>query len=349
MEIPKTLDTLALNITEPEYRARPELSYSTLSTYESTGFEGLDHLFDRKESPSLTLGSVVDSIITGGADEFHRLFTVLDIRITDGGRDTCNQLLGLHLPFQSFEEIPESLVSQAAKEAGFWKADKWDKIRYREVLKTGNIADLYNASLLSDKTVIDTETYNAALEMVRALRESPSTSGYFADDEPMFSPVRRYYQLKFTAIIEGVAYRCMMDEVLVDYESKRIIPVDLKTSSKAEWNFEDSFVQWKYSIQARLYAAILRHNLDKDPYFKDFKLENYRFIVVNSRTKTPLVWEFPYTFHRGPLVDEKGNEWRDPRDIGRELRKYLDCRPQVPDGVVIDGVNVIKCLKPKEA
>ena len=76
MEILKELSEISLPITEPEYRARPELSYSTISTYETLGFSGLDHLFDRKETPSLLLGSVVDCLITGGWDEFNSLFCI---------------------------------------------------------------------------------------------------------------------------------------------------------------------------------------------------------------------------------------------------------------------------------
>ena len=344
MEIQKTLDSIALDISEPEYRAMPELSYSTLSTYEKTGYDGLEHLFDKKESPSLTLGSIVDSILTGGEDEFHRLFQVLDVSITDSGKDVCNQLVSLSLPYESFEEIPELIVSNAAKEVGFWKGNNWDSRRYKEVLKTGNIAEYYNTLTNTDKTIISTETFNEALAMVKALREAPATSGYFADNDEL-SPIKRYYQLKFKAVLEGVGYRCMADLIVVDYEKKVVYPIDLKTSGHSEWNFEDSFKQWNYMIQSRLYWRIIRANMNKDSYFKDFELKDYRFIVVNKKTLTPLVWEFPLTKSVGTLVDNKGNEFRDPFDIGKELRNYLDCKPPVPKGISKDGINVIKCLK----
>lgn len=101
-------------------------------------------------------------------------------------------------------------------------------------------------------------------------------------------------------------------------------------------------------IQARLYWRIIRANMDADPYFKDFSLENYRFIVVNRKTLTPLVWEFPLTTAFGTLTDDKGNEYRDPFEIGKELRAYLDCKPLVPNGISREGVNIIKCLKVKQ-
>lgn len=347
MDIPKELIDISLPITEPEYRQRPELSYSTLSRYESLGFDGLDHLFDKVESPSLLFGSCVDCLTTDGMDAFNELFAVLDVNVTDGGKDVCKKIMELYPSVLTFEEMPEEYVSYAAKEAGFWKADKWDKIRYREVLKTGNIAMYFNALKNSSKTIVDSETYNDALKCVQALKTSNATRGYFADNDKL-SPVRRYYQLKFAAKFEGVGYRCMMDLAVVDYEDKKIYPIDLKTSSKTEWHFMDSFEQWKYMIQARLYWRILKANLMADEYFKDFTLEDYRFIVVNRRTLVPLVWEFPLTKSEGTLVDKEGREYRDPFEIGKELQGYLNLRPRVPNGIDIDGVNIIDCLKLKE-
>lgn len=347
MEIEKELSDISLHISEPEYRQRPELSYSTLSRYESLGFNGLDHLFDKIESPSLLFGSVVDCLLTDGMGAFNEHFMVLDVNVTDGGKDVCKKLLELYPNVTSFEEIPEEYVSLAAKEAGFWKADKWDKIRYREVLKTGNIAEYFNSLLSTDRTIIDTQTYNDAIASVKALKTSPATQGYFADNDEL-SPVRRYYQLKFAARFEGVGYRIMADNIIVDYEEKRIIPIDLKTCGVPEWDFMSNFIKFHYFIQGRLYWRVLKANLLNDPYFKDFTLENYRFIVINRRTLTPLVWEFPLTKTTGTLVDKEGNEYRDPFEIGKELQSYLNFRPRVPKGIDKDGVNIIDCLKVKE-
>lgn len=348
IEIQKELSQIALDITEPEYRQRPELSYSTLSTYETVGFTGLDHLFDRKESPSLTLGSVVDTMLTGGEDEFRSLYTVLDINVTDSGIDICKSLISQNLPFDNFEEIPESIVSQVAKGVGFWQNDKYDNTRYKQVLKCGNVAEYYNAFYHADKTIISSDTYQTALAMVRALREAPATSGYFADNDEM-SPIRRYYQLKFAANFEGVGYRNMADLIVVDYERKKVYPIDLKTSmSCVEWEFESNFKRWHYYIQARLYWRIIRENMDRDDFFKDFTLEDYRFIICNPKTLTPLIWEFPLTKTYGTLIDDDGKEIRDPFEIGKELQAYLNLRPQVPNGINKDGINIIKCLRVKE-
>ena len=127
----------------------------------------------------------------------------------------------------------------------------------------------------------------------------------------------------------------------VDYEHKTIIPIDLKTSSKKEWDFPKSFIEWRYMIQACLYWFIIRQNLDNDEYFKDFKLEDYRFIVVNKETKLPMVWEFRQTQNVGDIVlgDYKFRNWRVAL---KELNYYLQEAPLVPVNVSYTEENKIE-------
>ena len=350
MEIQKELKDIALDITEPQYRAMPELSYSNLSTFERLGYDGLDHLFDKIESPSLTFGSVVDSMLTGGEEEFNDNFVVLDINIKDDGVAICKKLADIRdlqgkPVYDSFEHIPIAVASQVAKEVGFWKADKWsDETRYKHIYDTGDVREYYNSLVNNDRKVIDTVTYNDAIACVRALRESQATSGLFADNDEL-SSIRRYYQLKFRSTLEGVGYRSMMDLIIVDYEDKIIYPYDLKTCGIPEWHFEDNFLKFHYYTQSRLYYRVLEDNVKRDPYFKDFEIKNFKFIVINRKTLTPLVWEFPLTKEYGDLVDNNGNIHKDPFELGKELRGYLDLKPPVPNGIDIDGVNTITCLK----
>mgnify|MGYP000794348666 FL=1 len=170
---------------------------------------------------------------------------------------------------------------------------------------------------------------------VRALKESKSTQFYFAEDNPFEPDIERFYQLKFKGEFNGVKYRNMADLIIVNHKEKWVKPVDLKTSSHTEWDFYKSFVDWRYDIQARLYWAIIRQNMDKDEYFKDFKLLDYDFIVVNRRILVPLVWACPFTQAVGTLRFGKNDqiEMRSPFVIGEELSSYLTSRPKVPMGI----------------
>ena len=81
--------------------------------------------------------------------------------------------------------------------------------------------------------------------------------------------------------------------------------------------------------------------MDKDPYFKDFTLNTYRFIVVNKKTLTPLVWNYPATRLEGTLFYGRNSqiEAKDPEDIGKQLNYYLSSRPIVPEGIKMSGSN----------
>lgn len=94
-------------------------------------------------------------------------------------------------------------------------------------------------------------------------------------------------------------------------------------------------------IQARLYWAIIRQNMDKDEYFSSFKLLDYDFIVVNRRTLTPLAWRCPFTQAEGTLRFGRDGQiiMRSPFEIGRELSYYLTSRPKVPIGIELSASN----------
>lgn len=129
--------------------------------------------------------------------------------------------------------------------------------------------------------------------------------------------------------------------IIVIHDKKLVVPVDLKTSYKPEYDFPKSFIEWRYDLQSRLYWRIIRYNMDRDPYFKDFKLADYRFIVANKKTLNPLVWVFEKTQSTESIITKEGKELRHPLVIGSELRRYLDTSAKVPDGIDLVKPNKI--------
>ena len=331
----KSLKEISWLVTEEEYRADSSLSYSTLARYEREGFNNLDKLFDRVETPSLTFGSAVDSIITGGQEEFDERFIVAEYPSTPDSIIKIVKSL-----FYQYGEDYRSLISipdeSVIKETEFHNYQmNWKPETRAKVVKEKG-ADYYNLLFISDnKTILDNQTYQDVCNAVKALKESEATKFYFAEDNPFEPDIERLYQLKFKGVFNGVEYRNMADLIVVNHKDKWVLPVDLKTSSKAEHDFYKSFIEWRYDIQARLYWAIIRQNMDDDEYFKDFKLLDYQFIVVNRHTLNPLVWDCPFTQVRGILKFGKNGqiELRSPFKIGEELSYYLTSRPKVPNGI----------------
>lgn len=344
MQMMKSLRDISWQVSEEEYRADPALSYSTLARYEREGFNNLDKLFDRIETPSLTFGSAVDSIITGGQKEFDERFMVAEFpSIPDSIVKIIKSLYKQYAgTYRSLLNIPDNSIIRETEDQNYqmnWKPETRAKV----IREKGT--DYYNLLFVAgDRCIIDTQTYQDVCNAVKALKESKSTQLYFADDNPFEPDIERLYQLKFKGEFGGITYRNMADLIIVNHKEKWVKPVDLKTSSHTEWDFYKSFVDWRYDIQARLYWAIIRQNMDKDEYFKDFKLLDYDFIVVNRRTLVPLVWTCPFTQAAGKLKFGKNGqiEMRSPFVIGEELNSYLTSRPKVPIGISETGTNDLR-------
>lgn len=241
----KSLYDISWKVDEPTYRADLALSYSTLAKYEKEGFKCLSKLFDKVETPSLTLGSAVDSIITGGQKEFEERFMVADFpQLPDSIVVIVKYLFSLYnKDCLTLEDIDDNLVIEATEELRYqlnWKPET----RARVVKEKGG--EYYNLMYLAgDRTILDTSTYNDVCRMVTVLEESKATAYYFSKNNP-FDDVERFYQLKFKGNYEKIEYRIMADLLIVDHKNKTITPCDLKTSGKPEWEFPKSFLEWNY-------------------------------------------------------------------------------------------------------
>ena len=337
----KSFKDISWQVDEPTYRQDPALSYSTLARYEREGFEHLDTLFDKVESSSLLFGSCVDTLLTDGEDAFNNQYYVSDIpSMKPSVEPIVKKVYELfHNSYTNINGIPDSDILPIISEFNYqpnWK----NETRCKVIRQEGQ--QYYQTMFMAgDKTIVPQNVYNRVFACVRSLKDSSQTRRYFSDNDP-FSNVEKFYQLKFKGSLGGVEYRCMADIIVVLHDSKVVIPCDLKTSSHREYNFPESFLKWRYDIQSRLYWRLIRQAMDKDDYFRDFKLENYDFIVVNNiDNPNPLVWNFGQTQLSGTIT--VGNkELRDPEDIGRELSYYLKEKPKVPLGVRQLGENSIE-------
>ena len=339
----KSLKEISWQVTESEYRADPALSYSTLARYEREGFNNLDKLFERVESPSLVFGSAVDTLITGSEEEFNEHFMVaqLDTPPSDTLITITKRLFEeWSSTYPNLTDIPNDVIITTIQDIP-WNNHWLPATRAKKIKE--DCAAYYKLLYLSEgKTILNSYVYQDVLNTVDKLRSSDATRFYFEADNVFDDNIERLYQLKFKATLNGVNYRCMSDLLIVIHDKKLVVPVDLKTSYKPEWDFYKSFVEWRYNIQGRLYWRIIRYNMDQDPYFKDFKLADYRFIVANKKTLTPLVWLFEGTQKIGNIVTKDNVILRDPFTIGEELNGYLIDRPAVPNGIELVKPNKLE-------
>lgn len=320
----KSIKDLSWKVTEPEYRADPAISYSTLSRFEREGWRKLSSLFDKIETPALTFGQAVDSLITGGEDDFNSRFIVCDFPPLSDALISITKFLhhNFHENHRKLSTIDDSDINRAALAFNYYTNPKYESYRIKNVKE--QCGEYYTLlTLAGGKTVLSTNDYADVMACVDELKTNSVTKELF-EVNPFDTNIEKVFQLKFKAEYEGIQVRCMFDELIIDHEKKLIYPIDLKTTGHPEEEFEGSFVQWRYDIQAKLYTYILQENIKNDPYFKDFKIQDYQFVVINRRTVAPIVWVFDGNFGIADLKDDKGNILRDWRSILMELVYYLN-------------------------
>lgn len=340
----KELKDIAWNVSEKEYRADSALSQSTLAKFYREGFSSLDKLFEKTESPSLTFGSMVDTLITGSIEEFNEKFVLVqDFGLSDTLRQITKNLYDIYKGFyNTLEDIPDQILSDVAVNCGYYTDAKYYNTRVKKIKECSPYYD--ELKRIDGKTPVTQLQYNDAFDCVKILKTSPNTERYFSDGTETFKP---YYQLKFKGEYNDVPLRGMLDLVWVDYENKIIYPYDLKTSGHPEYQFYKSFVTYNYTVQAQLYYELIKQNIEKDDYFKDFKIADYQFIVICNNTRTPLVWEFKGT---KTTTDCEYGEYKLPnwRKLATELWYYLSEKPRVPIGIKLDeSNNIIEWLNQK--
>lgn len=335
-----------LNLSEEEYRSRG-MHYSTLSTFERKGFDCIPTLFEHTSTPSTIFGSAVDAIITGGYKTFYDNFAVINMpKLSDS---LASIALWLYERFGkaglSFESISDDDISDAGIANDYYVKENYRQVRIKKIKE--ECKKYYDILMSSNgKTVISKETFIEVEKCVNTLKTSPATKDLFSD-EPKDSPIEKLYQVQLASTFDGIEYVIAIDLLIIDHANKTIYPFDLKTTSGKEYNFEEHFVHWGYSIQARLYARVILDNISRDPDLKDYNVADYKFVVINKESLTPLVWKFPFTFSYGSLtlVDDDKVVIRDPFDIAKELKEYLDNHSVVPNGIKLVGSNIISNIK----
>lgn len=330
----KLLTDIAWNVTEPEYRKNKSISYSQLSTYERDGFAAL---FERKQTSSLTFGSIVDTIITDGWDAFMNQYCVLPLKCSDKILQIFIKLAQqINYINVALKDISLNLIVQVAKECDYGQAWKPETLLNKLELYNVDFQMILNQLQENPKiTIINSTLFEEAKNTINALLTSDATKWYFSKEN---DGIERYYQLKFKDILNGIPYRCMADLIIVDHDNKKIIPCDLKTTGHPEFQFWDSFHKYYYFYQAKLYWNLIRKTMDKDEYFKDFTLDSYRFIVVNKKCLQPMV----YSFDKLKFEEYTYNNitYRNILTVGQELYTLLQERQkQMNKDIAIQAIE----------
>ena len=280
----KSLADISWQVDEATYRADNALSYSKLSQFFKNGPKALISN-EKIDTPSLRFGSLVDCILTA-PEEFDDRFYVAEIdKFGDKMRLIVEMLNQMCPDAETIEDCIDQYMIETLNTVGYQSGWK-DDTRIKKVKELG--AEYYTVLKYSTgKIVISPQEFSEASQCVQTLKTHPFTYQIFEcnEDEEIF------YQLKFKENLSGVMARCMFDIIKVNHKLKTVEMIDLKTTGKNEEEFERSFLDWNYWIQAQLYRSILLEVLGEDEYFGDFTMLDFKFLVINKNNLCPLIWD----------------------------------------------------------
>lgn len=336
----KKFHELSWQVDEKTYRKDESYSQSIIGKFDREGFESLQTLYEHIETPQLRFGSIVDCLLTGDDKEFDERYFIIDFPKTTDSLETISKELFKRYwkVFDSFDKIPDEILSSVGAECGYYESKKYEKKRLSSIKE--NCGLLYDIMFLAKgKECISSEEMNKAMKCVNALKEDKNTGYYFAKDSFAHPGIERYYQLKFKTVEDGIPLKCMADLIIVNHNNKTVTPVDLKTSGHPEYRFYNSFIKWRYWIQAQLYWHLIRKAMDEDDFYKDYELLDYKFIVVNRDDPHPLVWTYTDTKCENDLTYGKNKSivckhWR---TLVTELDYYVKNNSQQPLGITEDN------------
>lgn len=241
-----------------------------------------------EENESFLIGSAVDALLTGTAEDFNDTYYV-----PENGQKPSDTVMSIIN--QVYDEtkrlgvLPENVgslslyvgyVIQSCIKHDYYSTYK-DETRIKKIID----CEYYWESLkkAEGKTVLSQEQYDKVKGIVDSLKASPFTSKYFTEG----SDRRVYYQKPLYFTHRGVKCKALPDMIICYLENGIVTSIeiiDIKTMAGYTTNFPLSLRKYRYDIQAAWYSMALLYNLKLFGIVNDnhVKILPFKFIVEST-------------------------------------------------------------------
>jgi len=255
---------------------------------------------ESKESKAFTIGSLVDCLLTT-PERFEEDYVIFrGVSPSDKMLDFANEYIRLYkLLSEDNTHTSEELILLARTYVDYDKRLKDDTV----IKKFEEACNDYIQCVLSnsDKLIIDTNTYNDALELVRVTKESPHLQFIFNPKEGdivLFQVPIYLESSKFTG-------KALLDCIVIDTVNKVITPIDFKTY---EDYFEGNYFKYKYYYQEAWYSFLLGMLTDGESFITKLDtVEELLDVVGYTVTEFKFV-AIDKSFQRNPIIFQSYKE-----------------------------------------
>ena len=340
----ESLSKYSVDIPDAEYHLHPAWSYSQISRYAREGFSAIQEIHNpTTATPSMEFGSLVDALLTqeGAVEDMYIVSdtvpppaekAVLDLLLTKDSRN--------------FDSLPESVIEGAMTECSYRGNLKFET-RLSKLAEHKSYFDIRQ----SGKKVVSSADWNDALDMKKAIRENEYLSSLFGtentDGAEYLYQMKLFFDVPITVDNKKqiVHMKAMLDLVKIDHDNKTVQPIDLKTSAQPAYNFSESFVKYRYDIQASVYSRALKILMANTKGYEDYKLLPYLFVDISREDKVPVTYVYdPFNTEDADGFTFKDYKYKDWRTLLAEILTYEETEAQVPSYIKLNEPNDIKAL-----
>ena len=215
--------------------------------------------------------------------------------------------------------------------ANLYQTLKTDQQRLDKILTPENIEYFAFLKLSLDKTTVDQPTLDGCKVAVEVLKSNKDVRALLQLDRDLGdSSIEAYNELHIKADIEKLpfGFHGVLDNVVVDHNSKTLFINDLKTLGKSIQDFPDSVEYYRYWIQAVIYAVLAKRKFNIDDTWNI----QITFIVIDKYNQV-----YPYQVSSETLVKWKA----DFTDIIQKVKwHYENKRFDLPYELALGNVKL---------
>lgn len=277
---------------EKFYKEKFYFSYSSISKllYSPVAFYN-HYVLKQKDDvvgPHLVAGRVLHCLLFE-EDKYDDYFISLPGKIpTDNQKKIIDNIFKVHLAVEnnslSLEDYSQEILTELLT-ANLYQSLKTDQQRIDKILTDENKNYFQFLKESQEKTIVDQPTLDGCKVGVEILKSNKDIRTLLQLDRgEEDSHIETYSELHLQVDVDYLPYgfKGIIDNLVIDRESKTIFINDLKTTGKSLIDFPESVQYYKYWVQAMVYEKLVFHKFLKDlPDLGEWKLY-FTFIVIDK-------------------------------------------------------------------
>ncbi len=219
-------------------------------------------------------GSAVDHLITEEIEFTDKFYVMKNSSISDSIKNIIDHIWS-ETVVDDLSHAYESIVRACSYEnyQPRWK----EETRVKKIIEDGSnyYEDLKKAV---GKQIISGNDYNKAIIAQASLMSDPYIGKYLKPRKGQELIKKKVIEF----VVEDIEFKCELDLVFIDHNLKEITPIDLKTTGSSIYSFPYNFWKLRYDFQAAVYSHALQEAVYKNPKFKDYTINDFKFFVVEK-------------------------------------------------------------------